>query len=222
MVGRAGAGGSIVFTISVDGSGTVTLDQLRSVVHNDPAGPRRAWRFGGDSSAANLVTLTATITDGDGDTNTAVANIGGSFQFEDDGPSISAAGAIPTLAVDETDFATNASASFAGLFAPDFGADGSEGRRQQRRGGCGRDHLCAGCCRGSVRAGRHADQFGGEPFAQRRGCRRPQRGRQQPCVHDTVDASGTVTLDQLRSVVHNDPADPDEPGASAATLAANW
>ena len=71
------------------------------------------------------MTLTATITDGDGDTDTAVANIGGSFQFEDDGPSISAAAAaIPTLAVDETDFATNASASFAGLFTPAFGNDG--------------------------------------------------------------------------------------------------
>ena len=41
---------TIVFTITVDASGVVTLDQVRAVVHNDPLDPdepalrRRRWR----------------------------------------------------------------------------------------------------------------------------------------------------------------------------------
>ncbi|TIW93526.1 MAG: hypothetical protein E5V59_15150, partial [Mesorhizobium sp.] len=63
--------GDTVFTISVDASGNVTLDQSRAVVHptNDP----NESVF---MSSANLVTLTAIITDGDGDTAQAVAYIG--------------------------------------------------------------------------------------------------------------------------------------------------
>ena len=68
-------------------TGDVTLDQVRAVVHDDPADPDEPGASAA-TLAANLVTLTATITDGDGDTDTAVANIGGAFQFEDDGPSI--------------------------------------------------------------------------------------------------------------------------------------
>ena len=51
-----------MFTLSVNGSGNVTLDQIRAVVHptNDPNEPTTL-------SADNLVTLTATITDKDGD-----------------------------------------------------------------------------------------------------------------------------------------------------------
>ena len=41
VVGRAGAGGAIVFTVSVNVAGTVTLDQLRAVVHPNSQ-PRRA------------------------------------------------------------------------------------------------------------------------------------------------------------------------------------
>ena len=85
--GRTETGGDLVFTITVAANGTVMLDQVRAVVHgtnpdpNDPA----------TLSADNLVTLTATITDGDGDSVTAIADIGSSFVFRDDGPSIDAA-----------------------------------------------------------------------------------------------------------------------------------
>ncbi len=85
--GRTETGGDLVFTITVAANGTVTLNQMQAVVHgtnpdpNDPA----------SLSAANLVTLTATVTDGDGDSATAIADIGSSFVFRDDGPSIDAA-----------------------------------------------------------------------------------------------------------------------------------
>ncbi|RYX18878.1 hypothetical protein D7267_16115, partial [Legionella pneumophila] len=72
VVGREGsdaleaATGDVVFNIRVDGSGNVTLDQVRAVVHDNPldsdetSEPARL-------NAANLVTLTAVATDKDGD-----------------------------------------------------------------------------------------------------------------------------------------------------------
>ncbi|MFO9655156.1 enhanced entry virulence factor RtxA, partial [Legionella pneumophila serogroup 1] len=91
VVGREGsdaldaATGDVVFNISVDGSGNVTLDQVRAVVHDNPLDPDEST---GPTqlSAANLVTLTAIATDKDGDSASATANIGLSFNFEDDGP----------------------------------------------------------------------------------------------------------------------------------------
>ena len=37
--GRSAVGDVLVFTITVDASGAVTLDQLRSVLHDDPLDP---------------------------------------------------------------------------------------------------------------------------------------------------------------------------------------
>ena len=56
------------------------------------------------------MTLTATITDKDGDSAPATLNIGQNLVFKDDGPSISTTGTEPTLTVDETVLATNATA----------------------------------------------------------------------------------------------------------------
>ena len=83
--GRTALGNLLVFTVSVDASGVVTLNQSRAVVHDDPNDPDEAGSPA-QLAAANLITLTATITDGDGDTDTAIAEIGGSFLLEDDGP----------------------------------------------------------------------------------------------------------------------------------------
>ena len=100
--GRSAVGNILVFTITVDASGAVTLTRTaRSATTIRPT--RLSRRFGGGTGGANLVTLTATIEDGDGDTDTAAVDITTSFAFEDDGPSITASGASPTLTVDETD-----------------------------------------------------------------------------------------------------------------------
>ena len=70
--GGADAGGAVAFTISVDAdSGEVTLEQDRAVVHDDPTDPAETGASAAALTAANLVTLTATITDGDGDTDIA-------------------------------------------------------------------------------------------------------------------------------------------------------
>ncbi|RWL91807.1 DUF5801 repeats-in-toxin domain-containing protein, partial [Mesorhizobium sp.] len=60
--GRTATSNDLVFTVSVDASGNVTLDQLRAVVH-----PVTTDDDDNKSLAAdNLVQLTATVTDKDG------------------------------------------------------------------------------------------------------------------------------------------------------------
>ncbi|MER8747662.1 DUF5801 domain-containing protein, partial [Mesorhizobium sp. M1004] len=118
VVGREGTSaataagsGPIVFTVSVSGS-NVTLDQVRAVVHADPNNPDDNTTL----SATNLVTLTATVTDGDGDKASQSLNIGQALNFHDDAPSIVPSGTGVSLTVDETVLATNATASFAAAF----------------------------------------------------------------------------------------------------------
>ncbi|WP_256581420.1 MULTISPECIES: DUF5801 repeats-in-toxin domain-containing protein, partial [unclassified Pseudomonas] len=66
-----------------------------------------------------------TKTDGDGDSAQATLNIGQNLVFKDDGPSINTTGTEPTLTVDETVLATNATQNFAANFSSAFGADGA-------------------------------------------------------------------------------------------------
>ena len=88
----------------------MTLDQAGRSCTRDATDPDDSTTL----AAANLVTLTATITDNDGDDASATHDIGQSLNFEDDGPTITADGVVPELTVDETDLTTDASASFAG------------------------------------------------------------------------------------------------------------
>ena len=84
--GYTQATNALVFTVSVDPAGTVTLDQIRALQHPDATNPDDAVTLG----SADLIALTRTdtITDKDGDTNTGSAfiNIGTALSFEDDGP----------------------------------------------------------------------------------------------------------------------------------------
>ncbi len=110
IVGREGtdaadaATGDVVFTVSVNASGVVTLDQQSAVVHPNTADPDDSVSL----TAANLVQLTATITDADGDTADATLDIGQNLNFLDDGPAISTTGSAPSLSVDETVLGTDA------------------------------------------------------------------------------------------------------------------
>ncbi|EJM47768.1 DUF5801 repeats-in-toxin domain-containing protein, partial [Pseudomonas sp. GM48] len=119
--GRTALSSLLVFTVSVAANGSVTLDQLRAVVHANATNPDDSKTLTSD----NLVTLTATITDKDGDSAQATLNIGQNLVFKDDGPSITTTGTEPTLTVDETVLATNATQSFAANFNSAFGADGA-------------------------------------------------------------------------------------------------
>src|SRR5262249_39628498 len=82
VVSRTATTNALVFTVSVDATGSVTLDQIRAVVHPNANDPDDSTTL----SAANLVQLTATITDKDGDHQSATLNIGKDLVFEDDGP----------------------------------------------------------------------------------------------------------------------------------------
>ncbi|WP_457155879.1 DUF5801 repeats-in-toxin domain-containing protein, partial [Mesorhizobium sp. P5_C1] len=185
VVGRAGVGGVIVFTVSTDASGNVTLDQQRAVVHptTDPNEPVSL-------NADNLVTLTATITDKDGDHQSATLNIGSNLTFLDDGPSISAPGASASLTVDETDLTTNATASFASAFTSSYGADGAGTTTYALGFNAGATGLVDTASGQAVVLSLEAGQVVG-------------RAGVGGVIVFTVstDASGNVTLDQQRAVV---------------------
>jgi hypothetical protein len=70
-----------VFTVKVDVDGNVTLDQVRAIIHPDFPGNFDEPK----SLVGDLITLTATITDGDNDTMSATADIGDKLVFKDDG-----------------------------------------------------------------------------------------------------------------------------------------
>ena len=76
--GRIATGNALVFTVTVDGSGNVTLDQIRAVQHNDPldAFETNASGSAATLSADGLIRLVATITDQDGDKASASVDIG--------------------------------------------------------------------------------------------------------------------------------------------------
>src|SRR5205814_229140 len=85
LQGRTATSNDLVFTVDVDATGKVTLDQKRSVKHPDATNPDDSVTL----ALASLVKLTATATDGDGDQKSATLEIGQQLQFKDDGPSIS-------------------------------------------------------------------------------------------------------------------------------------
>ena len=193
--GRTALGNLLVFTVSVAADGSVTLDQLRAVVHPDPTNPDDSTSLTSD----NLVTLTATKTDGDGDSAQATLNIGQNLVFKDDGPSITTTGAEPTLTVDETLLATDATQSYAANFNSAFGADGAGTLTYALgvvAGASGLTDTASGqavnlSLNGAVVEGRTAL---GNLLV----------------FTVSVAADGSVTLDQLRAVVHPNTTNPDD------------
>ena len=119
--GRTELGGELVFTISVDAGGSVTLDQSRAVVHGDPTLDNEPV-----SLADNLVTLTATATDGDLDISSADLDIGANITFLDDAPESLSVSVNSSVTVDETAGFPTAATSAAAMvaFTADYGNDG--------------------------------------------------------------------------------------------------
>ncbi|WLG42549.1 DUF5801 repeats-in-toxin domain-containing protein [Pseudomonas sp. FP1740] len=193
--GRTATSNDLVFTVSVAANGDVTLDQIRAVVHPDATNPDDSKTLTSDT----LVTLTATKTDKDGDSAQATLNIGQNLVFKDDGPSISTTGTEPTLTVDETVLATNATQSFAANFTSAFGADGAGTLTYALgvvAGGSGLTDTATGeavnlSLNGTVVEGRTATT-------------------NLLVFTVSVAANGDVTLDQQRAVVHPDATNPDD------------
>ena len=108
--GLTETGGLLVFTISVDEDGQVTVDQERALVHDDPDTQDEYV-----SINEGLVKLTATVTDGDGDTADAYVDLGADIKFYDDAPSIET---IPNIVM------ANEAKVVTGQIEYDAGADG--------------------------------------------------------------------------------------------------
>jgi len=118
LEGRTAIGGLLVFSISVDASGVVTFTQARSITHADDADPDDPRTLG----SADLVTLTATVTDGDGDQDSATLNIGDVFTIDDDGPTVTVPSSAGTLAT-AAHLPNEADGTVSGDFGYDIGAD---------------------------------------------------------------------------------------------------
>ncbi|MBB3645299.1 hypothetical protein FHX14_001469 [Rhizobium sp. BK619] len=204
VVGRAGsAAGAIVFTVSVDAAGIITLDQARAIIHADATNPDDSRTLAAD----DLITLTATITDKDGDQAAASHDIGQNLIFKDDGPAITATGSPPSLTVDETTLAANASAGFSTFFTSNAGADGdgiaySLGINQVTNVSGLTDTETGQSVllfkEGTSVVGRAGSAAGAIVFTV------------------SVDAAGVVTLDQARAIIHADATNPDDSRTLAA------
>ena len=230
--GGANAAGAIAFTISVDATNAnVTLTQNLAFVHNDPADAVESGASAA-SMAAGAVTLTVTVKDNDLDTDTAVRNIGDMFHFEDDGPSITVStNAVPSLVTDDTEITDTAGpTSFAGVFnAPNFGKDGFKDADDNNvQDSDAVSYSLVASLTGAdstlvdTLSGKKIFLFLQGGFV---------NGRVADATTNTADAAGAiaftisvnatnanVTLTQIRSIVHNDPLDAIETGASAAVM----
>ncbi|WP_020157975.1 retention module-containing protein [Methylobacter marinus] len=211
-VGRVGgAEGAVAFTVSVNNTGTVTLDQARVLTHPDGGNPDDAVTL----SNANLISLTRTdtITDGDGDSDasSAAINVGTVLSFRDDGPGISVSAAADALVVDETVLATDASASFADNFSAAFGADGTGTVTYTLGINAGGTGLVDTATQQAVVLSVNGGVIEG----------RTESGNALVFTV-SVDSAGTVTLDQQRAVMHSPDSGPDQatslPAANLITL----
>ncbi|WP_240915839.1 DUF5801 repeats-in-toxin domain-containing protein, partial [Metapseudomonas otitidis] len=209
VIGRVGGpSGAIAFTVSVDGTGKVTLDQRIAIQHSPDNGPDQEVSLG----SADLVKLVATLTDKDGDSSSASLNLGNAISFKDDAPSISAGQAgVASLEVDESSLGTDATTDFSGAFTGNYGADGagsiayslavsaegaSSGLKDSASGTDIKLYL-----EGGQVVGRVGGSGGAVAFTL------------------TVDNEGKVTLDQRIAIQHSPDAGPDQAtGLAAADL----
>ncbi|MFR0688061.1 DUF5801 repeats-in-toxin domain-containing protein [Enterobacterales bacterium AE_CKDN230030158-1A_HGKHYDSX7] len=193
--GRCAISNDLVFTVSVNANGDVTLDQLRAIVHDNTSDPDDSRTLSSDS----LVTLTATKADKDGDSAQTTINIGQNLIFKDDGPSISTTGSEPTLTVDETVLATNATANFAANFTSAYGADGAGTLTYALSVVAGASGLVDTATGQAVNLSVNNGVVEG-------------RTAVSNVLVFTVSAAtnGDVTLDQLRAIVHANASDPDD------------
>ncbi len=217
--GKTAIGGLVVFEVSVAANGDVTLDQQRAVVHTNTGNHNDSTTL----SAANLVTLTATDTDKDGDSAQATLNIGQNLLFKDDGPSITVSAIAPpdALVVDESNLALNASADFSDNFsnAPTYGADGA---------GTVTSAYALSVKSTGVDSGLDDVASGNSIFLYLESGQVVGRVGTSTTVANaagaisftvSVNATGTVTLDQVLAMKHPNAANPDDAiSPSAADL----
>jgi hypothetical protein len=204
IVGKAGtdaanalAGSTVVFVVSTDQNGVVTLDQQRAIVHANPNDPDESRGLTG----SNLVVLTATAYDGDGDHASAPLDLTGLLNFKDDGPTMTAnpTGA-PSITDDESLLGTNNTGDYSGNFTAVFGNDGA--------GATPRSYslsTAGGDC-GLIESGTGLHVFlfkVGDNLVGKSGTDATAAATGTTVFVVSINQSGVVTLDQQRAVVHN-------------------
>ncbi|TIN31233.1 MAG: hypothetical protein E5Y31_03440 [Mesorhizobium sp.] len=139
-------------------------------------------------------------------TNAHTEEVGSLINFDDDGPSISTTGIVQDLTVDESNFAGDASHSFAANFAPVPGADGDDVTYALSIG-----NLDSGLVDTLTSTPVTLSVVGGVVIG--------ENGNGDEVFRVSVDAAtGVVTLDQSRSVVHPDHNSSDESISLAAGI----
>lgn len=141
-----------------------------------------------------------------GGSDTEFAELGSHLRFQDDGPAIDPSGAtVPTLTVDDSDFATDDTDDFSGLFnSADYGADGA-----------GTLEYTLGISSTGANSGLTDTVSGNTVFlflefgevVGREGTNSTTAAAGAEVFRVSVDTSGDVTLDQSRAVVHVDSND---------------
>jgi len=198
LQGRTAVSNDLVFTVSVNASGVITLDQIRAIVHPDTTSNDESKSL----TLSNLLVATATTTDKDGDTVQSTVGDDVTLTFKDDGPSIVATPVnAPTLTVDDTTLLTDDTKNFAGQFTPTFGADG--------QGATPRSYALStpGGASGLV------DTASGQNvvLSLSAGVIEGRTATSSLLVFTvSVDQSGNVTLDQKRAVKHANTNDPND------------
>ncbi|WP_066552230.1 DUF5801 repeats-in-toxin domain-containing protein [Croceicoccus bisphenolivorans] len=125
-----GSDGDVSFTVSIDDSGVVKLDQQRAIVHDDTTSNDEPA-----SLADGVLFVTVTATDFDNDPVSLSLDLGGRVTFKDDGPAVTNVALGSSVSVDETDAgeafvsgpisATSATSIISATLA--FGADDAAG-----------------------------------------------------------------------------------------------
>lgn len=213
----AGDPTKVAFTISVDATGTVTLDQSRAVVHDDPADAVESGASAAVLASADLVTLTATATDGDGDSASKTLDIADSFSFGDDGVDVSLTGETGTpLMTDDSTLGSDGPVDLSGLFDITYGNDGA-GDAPTYALGLSAPDADSGLT-DTATGDRILLRLAGTGTVE--GYLDGDAGTVAFTI--TLDtATGEVSLTQSRAIAHDDPADSLETGTAAETMAAS-
>ena len=213
-------GENTVFSLSVNGSGVVTLTQYSAIDHALP-GSESGYASQTAVLDSGLVQLQGnlTVTDRDGDSVSSSSSIdlGGRVSFTDDGPTVAVGNTEGLhLTVDETNLGQDATSSMAvgDLFNAQFGADGA-GTITYRIGTT--DNTDSGL----------KDTATGDKiflFNTANGVEGRVGGADGAVAFRvTLGSDGKITLDQVRALVHPDAADANDPlslGAGKISLSA--
>ena len=132
---RPSSGTPWTYLATIDANGQATLDQMRAIKHGDATNPDDIATL-----SSTLIRLVATVTDGDGDQASAIAFVGNTLAFRDDGPSIDATNVDTNSILLTTQDADTRGAAFDTATADlssafsaasvQFGADGPAGAGQ--------------------------------------------------------------------------------------------